>query len=123
MSAPKGNKYAVANSKFKIEYCDQVVQLGKEGKSPAQMAAHFDVSRQTIDNWADKHPKFLDAYARARVHAQAWWEEKGMSGMFSRDFNAQIWKKSMEARFRDDYTDRKDVDLNHTGDIVVEIKK
>ena len=123
MSAPKGNKYAKANSKYKPEYCEKAVQLGRQGKSFAQIASHFDVSRQTIDNWADKHPKFLDALSRARTHAQAWWEEKGIEGMHSREFNSQIWKKSMEARFREDYTERKDLDLNHGGNVIVEIKK
>lgn len=91
-------------------FCDQVIELGKMGKSKAQMCAHFDISRQTIDNWADAHPEFLEALSRAMVHAQAWWEDKGVDGMESDKFNAAVWKKSMEARFREDYTERRQVD-------------
>ena len=123
MSAPKGNKYATANSKFKPKYCDEVVDLGKNGKSLAQMASHFDVSRQTIDNWAEHHPKFLEALNRAKAHAQAWWEDKAMNNITNREFNAPVWKKSMEARFREEYTERRDLDLNHGGNVIVEIKK
>lgn len=97
-------------------YCDDVVELGKAGKSKAQMAAHFDVSRQTIDNWAADHKEFLEALNRAMAHCQAWWEDKGMSGLDLPGFNAAVWKKSVEARFRDDYTDRREV--SHSGEIV-----
>ncbi len=95
-------------SPYEPSYCDEVIDLGKAGKSKAQMAAHFDVSRQTIDNWAASHGEFLEALSRADAHAQAWWEDKGMKGMEAPGFNAAVWKKSVEARFREDYTERRD---------------
>lgn len=90
-------------------YCDQVVDLGKQGKSKAQMAAAFDVSRQTIDNWGAAHPEFLEALMRADAHCQAWWEDQGQLGLSAQGFNAAVWKKSVEARFREDYTERRDI--------------
>ncbi|TPN03819.1 helix-turn-helix domain-containing protein [Mesorhizobium sp. B2-1-3] len=108
MPAGRPSEYVEAN-------CEEVVDLGRQGKSVAQMCAHFDISRQTIDNWAAAHPEFLEALSRAKVHAQAWWETEGVAGMTSDKFNAAVWKKSMEARFRDDYTERKEVGvtINH----------
>lgn len=97
-------------SKYDPSFADEVVTLGKEGLSLAQMCAHFDIARSTIDQWAEDHPDFSEALNRAKVHAQAWWERKGMSGMEMPGFNAAVWKKSMEARFRDDYTERKEMD-------------
>lgn len=96
---------------YKPEYCEQVIELGKQGKSLAQMCANFDISRQTIDNWANAHPDFLEALSRAKVHAQAFWEDEGFKGMTSDKFNAAVWKKSMEARFREDYTERHEHDV------------
>lgn len=93
---------------YDASYCEAVIDLGREGKSKAQMAAHFDVSRQTIDNWAAAHPEFLEALNRAMAHCQAWWENRGQEGMFLQGFNAAVWKKSVEARFRDDYTERQE---------------
>lgn len=103
-------------SAYDPAYCVKVVELGKAGKSKAQMAAHFDVSRQTIDNWASDYPDFLEALNRAMAHCQAWWEDKGAEGMEKPGFNAAVWKKSVEARFRDDYTERREV--SHSGEIV-----
>jgi hypothetical protein len=94
---------------YQPEFCDDVIALGKEGKSLAQMCAHFDIARSTIDAWAEANAEFSEALNRAKTHCQAWWEEKGMSGMEKPGFNAAVWKKSMEARFRDDYTERKEV--------------
>jgi hypothetical protein len=91
------------------EYCEEVVGLGRAGKSLAQMCSHFDISRQTIDNWAKANPDFLEALSRAKAHAQAWWEETGVTGMSADKFNAVVWKKSVEARFREDYTERQEV--------------
>lgn len=89
-------------------YCEQVIELGKAGKSKAQMAAHFDVARSTIDTWADAHPEFSEALTRAMAHCQAWWEDQGIKGLTADKFNAQVWTKSMQARFREDYTERQE---------------
>lgn len=96
-------------SAYDPAFCDEVVALGKLGKSKAQMAAAFDVSRQTIDNWAVANEEFLEALSRAEAHAQAFWEDKGETNIDKPGFNAAIWKKTMEARFRDDYTERREV--------------
>lgn len=110
-------------SLYKPEYCAEVIELGKEGKSPAQMCSHFDISRQTLDNWASDHSDFLEALTRAKAHCQAWWEKAGQEGMFlgGGGFNAVVWKKSMEARFREDYTERQEV--AHSGSLSVSVNE
>lgn len=97
---------------YKPEYCEEVIELGKQGKSLAQMCAHFDIARSTIDQWAEDNAEFSEALSRARVHMQAKLEEMGFAGLGSKDFNAAVWKVTMAARFRDDYTERKDVTHN-----------
>lgn len=93
---------------YKPEYCETVIELGKQGDSLVQMAAHFDIARSTIDQWAVDYPEFSEALNKAKAHCQNWWEKAGREGMFlgGGGFNAAVWKKSMEARFRDDYTER-----------------
>ena len=108
-------------TKYKSDFCEEVIELGKEGKSLVQMASHFDISRQTIDNWAADNPEFLEALTRAKARAQAWWEDMGMKGMGGDKFNAAVWKKSMEARFREDYTERKE--LTGEGGAAIKIER
>ena len=91
---------------YREEYCAEVVELGRQGKSHAQIAASLDVSRQTLHNWANSHPEFLDAITHARDLAQAWFEDKGQAGLETPGFNASLWAKQVSARFPDDYTER-----------------
>ena len=100
-------------SAYDPSFCAEVVKLGKEGKSVAQMCAHFGICRQTIDNWADAHDDFLEAFTRAKTLMQAKLEEMGFEGLKNKEFNAALWKTTMQARFRNDYTERRVQE--HTG--------
>lgn len=96
---------------YRPEHCDRVIELGRQGKSHAQIAADLDVSRQTLHNWAKAQPAFLDAITRARDLAQAWWEDKGQNGLETPGFNASLWAKQVSCRFREDYTDTSKTEL------------
>lgn len=108
-------------SLYKPEYCETVIQLGKEGKSLAQMCSHFEISRQTIDNWAADHPEFLEALTRAKTEMQAVLEALAFDGLKNREFNANLWKTTMQARFREEYTERKEVSGPDGGPVQVVI--
>ncbi len=96
---------------YRPEYCEQIVELGKQGKSTVQMACAFDVSRQTLHNWASDHPDFMDAFTRAKQFSQDWWESQAQLGLTADRFNAALWSRSMAARFPEDYQERKGVEL------------
>lgn len=87
-------------------FCDRVVDLGREGYSKAMIAAELGVVRQTLDNWASRHPEFVDAITRAREFSLAWWERQGHKGIWSRDFNANAYRLQMLNRFPDDWRER-----------------
>lgn len=98
---------------YRPEFCEQVVEMAKEGKGPAEYAAAFDVCKRTIYSWQDAHPDFLHAMTRAKIHCQAWWESAGRSGMVGDKFNGTVWAKNMNCRFPDDW---REVTRNeHTG--------
>lgn len=107
-------------SLYKPEYCERVVELGKLGYSPMQIAAELDIDRATLYNWSDQFPEFFTALKRAKVYEQAWWEKTGMEGLVSGKFNAMVWSKSVAARFREDYTERKEVSGIDGGPIKTE---
>ena len=70
---------------YKPEFCQMVVELGREGAGKAEMAAACGVVRQTLDNWIKAHPEFLDAIT-AR-------ERKASPGGRSRVGSASSWAK------------------------------
>jgi hypothetical protein len=97
-------------SPYKPEYCERVIELGKQGNSPAQIASELGFSKAVLWVWAKKHPEFGAAMERAKTEEQAWWEKEGRVGMRmgSGGFNGLVWKVAMQARFKDDYTERKE---------------
>ena len=89
-------------------YCEKVIELGKQGKSRVQMAAILDKDRKTFDNWAKQFPEFAAAFDWSRQLAQAWWEDQGQSGIWSKDFNANAYRLQVLNRFPDDWRDKHD---------------
>lgn len=85
---------------YRPEYCARVVQLGKEGKSRAQIASALDTTRVTLLAWERTNPEFLAAMTRATDEALAWWEEQGRCGLaMGSAFNAALYGKCMAGRF------------------------
>ena len=106
---------------YKPEYCQDVIEWGKQGKSLAWMAATLDVSRECIYEWMRVHPDFSDSMTRARLHSQKWWEDFGQDNLImphqSGTFNGTVWQKNMAARFADDW--REKTETTHAGEIAV----
>jgi len=111
-------------SKYKPEFCQEIIELGKLGKSIAQMAAHFDVDKASIFRWSEEDADFRTALARAKAHSQTWWENAAQQNMDNRNFNAQLWLKSVASRFREDYTEKQVTELTgaNGGAVQVETK-
>ena len=94
-------------SKYKPEYCEKIIEIAKTGAGMVDWALACDVDRTTLYDWAASHEDFSTALTRAKLIEQQWWENAGRTGMFMDKFNAVVWRTSMQARFRDDYTERK----------------
>lgn len=96
-------------SLYKPEYCEAVLEMGAEGKSITQMAATLGFDKSTLLDWKAAHEDFASALTRATALSQKWWEDRGQMGLGDRNFNAALWMKIVASRFRDDYTDRKEI--------------
>jgi len=111
-------------SKYKPEYCERVIALGKEGYSHAELAADLEVDKASLYDWAAAHEEFSTALRAAKTYEQAWFEREARSNMKNRDFNANLWYRSAASRFREDYTERKETQLTgaNGGAVQVETK-
>ncbi len=98
-------------SMYRPEYCELAIEIGKRGGGPNDIACEIGVLRENLYEWAKVHPDFFTALKQAKQHEQKWWENKGIEGLGADKFNAMVWKVSMQARFRDDYTERKVTEL------------
>lgn len=95
-------------SLYNPAYCERVIELGKEGCSVVEMAADLGVARNTIETtWPADHPEFLEAFTKARVYSQSWWESMGRKNLImapgAGQFQGSVWSRSMAARFPADW--------------------
>ena len=88
-------------------FCDQVIELGNQGKSIEQIAAKLGVGTKTMYNWRDEFPEFLRALEIAKELELDWWENIAQSMMVENKdaakLNSAIWSRSMAARFPKKY--------------------
>ena len=86
---------------YKPEYCDLMIEMLSEGASFTEFrAAVGGVSRQTLSNWREQNPEFLDAYSRAEAIGQAYWEKRLRTEiMFDNKANAALVKLYFANRF------------------------
>lgn len=97
------------------ELCDRVIALGSEGKSEVQISAAIEVPRTTMRSWAEQHEAFSSALTRAKELEQVWWETQAQNNLTNKEFNANLWNKSMSARFKSDYGDKLSVSGDKDG--------
>lgn len=97
--------------------CEQVIELGRLGKSIEQIAANLGVSTRVLFDWKDRHEEFMRALEYAKELELDWWETIAQNMMVeNRDsdkLNASIWSRSMAARFPKKY--RESVKQEITG--------
>ena len=104
-------------STYQPGFCESVIALGAQGKSPTQISTAIGIPRTTMRTWAETHEEFSEAMQWAKTLEQAWWEDTAMKNLNATRFQAVAWVRSMCARFREDYTERRE--LNGTTTFVV----
>lgn len=98
-------------TEYQQNYCERVIQAGKDGKSLTWMAAELEVSRECIYEWMRVHPEFSDAMTRAKLESQRWWEDKGQDALAMPGFNSSVWSRSMAARFPEEWRESTKTEL------------
>jgi transposase-like protein len=97
-------------SLYDPKYCEEVIALGKIGKSVEAIGAILGVGTKTLYNWRDQHEDFLHALDMAKEFELQWWEDIAQTHMIenkeSDKINASIWSRSMAARFPKKYREQ-----------------
>ncbi|HCE3035994.1 hypothetical protein P5E37_23850 [Vibrio parahaemolyticus] len=88
MAAPKGNTF---NNKYQPEYPKQVYKLCLLGTTDQELADFFEVDRDTIKNWAKKHPEFAKARRNGKLKADA----EVASKLYKRAIGCQVKKQKV----------------------------
>lgn len=123
-------------TKYKPEICEGFENRFEEGQSILEVAVSLGVSRDTLYQWAKDHKEFSDALTRAREVSQAWWEKIGRENLFDTEeydsetkistknkFNDRLWSKNVSCRFRNDWTDKQEIEHSGAVQIIDDIPK
>lgn len=90
-------------TKYKPEYCEQIVEHMKDGKSAISFARSIDVCMATITEWASVHPEFSASYKKAMSYCEDHWAQEGLKGLWNHKdgptLNTGVWAFYMKARF------------------------
>lgn len=88
-----------------------------EGYSFESFAGKVGVSKQTIYDWKESQPEFLDATKIGIEKARLYFEEKGLQGMNGKIayFSYPIWRLQMINRFKDEWRDKQEFESNNTN--------
>lgn len=62
------------NSKFKDEYCEELIEHMSQGADFKSFAGKVGVTEPTLHAWKKSEPEFATAYAHAIEKCYAWWE-------------------------------------------------
>jgi len=107
MSNPVGRP-----SKYRPEYCDDIVKYMAQGNTFVQFAAEIGVDYETLLAWSKKHPEFNGAKKKAEKATQSFWERvlRQASLGIPMKVNNETLKPNttliiflMKCRFRDTY--------------------
>lgn len=98
-------------SKYKPEYCEEVVQHMALGHSFESFASCIGVNRDTLYEWCTMHEAFSDAKKRGSVKSLKTLEEIGLAGMKGdlKGFNVTAWIFICKNRHSDMFRDSVDL--------------
>ena len=88
-------------TKYDPSYCDLIVEMLAEGASLTEFrAAVGGITWQTLSNWKEAHPEFLEALNKAESVGQAYWEKRLRTDlMFDNKVNSPLVKLYFANRF------------------------
>ena len=107
-------------TKYKDEYTDTIVRLMKEGASIEEICLELDICGQTLYNWMDAHPEFLDAKKRGEFFSKGWWMREGRKNLQNKEFNYTGWYMNMKNRFG--WADNQKTDITTQGEKITDIQ-
>lgn len=111
-------------SKYKPEYCDQLLSHMKQGLSFDSFAGTIGVAASTTYLWAKRHKQFSETKKVGEAAGLLVWEKIGMAGMSGKlkGFNLGAWCFWGKNRFgmRDVYEQKVNANIDAKAEVVIE---
>lgn len=116
-------------TKYKSEYCEQLIEHMSKGLSYESFAGTAGVHRSVLYDWEDTYPEWKDAKETAFSKCLLFWERLGIDNILnvsesfgkeggtSKSLNGSVWIFNMKNRFkwRDKQPDEIDTVVNNNN--------
>lgn len=88
-------------TKYKPEYCQELISHMESGYSFESFGAKIGVARDSVYEWTKQFPEFAEAKKMALDKSLLFWERLGMAGVTGKidGFNSTVWIFTMKNRF------------------------
>lgn len=86
-------------TKYDPAYCVKVKDLMMQGASKVEVAYHFGVHTDTIQEWEKVHPDFSVAIKEGVSLSEGWWQMQARKSLENQKFNSTLWYMNMKNRF------------------------
>lgn len=106
---------------FSLDLIPELLALASEGYALTEIAAHWSISEETLEEWRKTHSAFGEALNHARAREKAWWLSRARLAIRNDNnkFPAGAWSHVMRARFPE-YADHNGVTVQlNVADLVV----
>lgn len=106
-------------TKYKPEYCEAVIEMGKKGYSMAEMAAECGVDKTTLTrDWPNAHPEFSNALKTAVTLGESYYARAARENLDNHKFNTPLWSRIMGSQYK--WNEK--VDVNVDGNLQTTVK-
>lgn len=97
----------------------ELLALAGEGYSATEIAAHWAISEETLQEWAKAHLALAETLNHARAREKAWWLSRARLAIRDDNnrFPAGAWSHVMRARFPE-YDDKQVIQID-LGQLVI----
>lgn len=112
-------KRLVQSGRWKETWKEEMYALGKEGKTRTHIINYFGLSRQSYYDLYRDDKEFYEAVNKTMEYSQQWWidiaQKRWIEGT-EKNINSNHWSLIMRNMFKEDWSDRKDIDVTTQGD-------
>jgi len=103
-------------TKYKPEYCQQLIDHMSQGLSFESFAANLNTWAGTLYRWEQEFSEFREAKNIGFERCRAFYEKAGVAGMMGKvkNFNQTVWLFNLKNRFPKQWRDRHEIDVHAT---------
>ena len=114
---------AVSNIKWRPEWTETIVELGKQGSSLKSMYAALGISDHTGRKLRKDDPAAEEAFSLARTFSQSYWENLMLINVENKSFNSRVAEIALRGLFPEDYKDTRDTKVDVKVDAKIDFGK